>query len=466
MPSTTLAPRAPSRLRRIKPIVERVFAIDLRSLAAFRIGVGAILLGDLINRATHLTAHYTDAGVAPRHAIRALNDGILLSLHMLSGSAAWQAALFLVAGVAAVCLLLGYRTRLAIVVSWFLLLSLHIRNPYIINHGDRLLLDLMLWSTLLPLGARWSLDARRADAGIDKGPADWSPLRAGTSIVSPASAGILLQVCAIYFLSVFYKTGDTWWGDFTAIYYALNLDAFTTHLGKLLSQAPLILLQIGTAATLILEAAGPLLALSPLQTARARILAVGAFIAFHLGLMATLHLGIFVFVCVVAWLLFLPAAFWDRWMPRWARWLWFSSRRKPASGAAPHVWWDLSLPRAATSYVIGVLCLIMAVSSLWPMSDVAWYLRPIGEVAGTVRIHQRWGMFAPNPSPDDAWYAMTGILEDGSRVNLFRPSREPVTGRPSTATETYVDDRWRKFLYHHYRSLRWKAHRDELLDFL
>ena len=45
---------------------ERIFSIDYRSLAAFRIGLALILLCDLFNRSQDLVAHYTDLGVLPR----------------------------------------------------------------------------------------------------------------------------------------------------------------------------------------------------------------------------------------------------------------------------------------------------------------------------------------------------------------------------------------------------------------
>ena len=61
----------------------------------------------------------------------------------------------------AVALLVGYRTRLATIGSWILLASIHVRLPVVINAGDTLLRVLLFWSIFLPLGAMWSVDARR-----------------------------------------------------------------------------------------------------------------------------------------------------------------------------------------------------------------------------------------------------------------------------------------------------------------
>jgi hypothetical protein len=46
--------------------VVEVFSADLRSLAAFRIVLALLVLAVLANRATDLSAHYTDQGVLPR----------------------------------------------------------------------------------------------------------------------------------------------------------------------------------------------------------------------------------------------------------------------------------------------------------------------------------------------------------------------------------------------------------------
>src|SRR5215207_5891354 len=46
--------------------VMEIFGADLRSLATFRIVLALLVLSDLANRATDLSAHYTDAGIMPR----------------------------------------------------------------------------------------------------------------------------------------------------------------------------------------------------------------------------------------------------------------------------------------------------------------------------------------------------------------------------------------------------------------
>ena len=137
--------------------LRQVLGLDLRSLALFRMCAALVVLADLALRARDLRAHYTDDGVLPQAYF--LVDKTRWSLHLLSGSAYFQAALFVLAAVFALLLLVGYRTRLATFVTWLLLLSLQSRNWMILNSGDVVLRLTLFWSLFLPLGARFSVDS-------------------------------------------------------------------------------------------------------------------------------------------------------------------------------------------------------------------------------------------------------------------------------------------------------------------
>ena len=66
------------------------FAVDLRSLAAFRIALASVLLYDLIDRARDLRAHYTDAGLLPADLLEQVaGSGIRFSLHYQLSSSDW-----------------------------------------------------------------------------------------------------------------------------------------------------------------------------------------------------------------------------------------------------------------------------------------------------------------------------------------------------------------------------------------
>src|SRR5215213_10452564 len=116
-------------------------------------------------RATDLTAHYTDEGVLPRTALlEEVLSPWAFSLNLMNGEPFFQVLLFGVAALAALGLLIGYRTSLMTVVVWVLLLSIQWRNPLVTGADGPLLRLLLFWAIFLPLGAYWSVDRALKDA--------------------------------------------------------------------------------------------------------------------------------------------------------------------------------------------------------------------------------------------------------------------------------------------------------------
>lgn len=140
-------------------------ALDLRSLALFRAGLGAILLIDALCRLGSAALLYSDVGVLPRAAAVALIEPARLSLHMANGSALFALALTALQALAAAALLFGWRARGAVLLCWVLAVSAAARNPLVVTAGDALAIALLGWGLFLPLHARWSVDAatRRED---------------------------------------------------------------------------------------------------------------------------------------------------------------------------------------------------------------------------------------------------------------------------------------------------------------
>ncbi len=280
----------------------RAFALDIRSLAVFRIGLALIILVDLAGRLPNLTAFYTDAGIMPREFVlrEYFREGVW-SLHVLGGEAGFILALFALAAVAALFLLFGYRTWWATLLSWLLLLSLQNRAPIILTGGDELLRHFLFWSLFLPLGACFS-----ADRALSRNPED-PPV----SVTSGGTVALIAQIISVYFFSALLKTGEEWLAEASAIYYALSIDQITTTFGRSLLQLPDALLAGMTRAVYWLELAGPFLLVSPVATGTVRGLAIAVFVAFHLGLASSFHMGIFPWVNILGMLALLPSGFWD-----------------------------------------------------------------------------------------------------------------------------------------------------------
>jgi hypothetical protein len=277
--------------------VDEFFSLDLRSLAVFRIGLGVMLLQEWLNRLVDLRMHYTDDGVVPRSVI---GQNGPISLFMLSGSAWWAGTLMGVGCVLALLLLAGWRTQFVTFLSWILLIGAHGRNAAIMQGGDQVMRMLLFWGLFLPLGACYSIDAFRA------GPREWRP-----RVLSVGTVAYVAQICLLYWFAAAWKTAPEWRKDFTAIYLALSLDGFATSFGHWLLNFP-DLLKALTVGTMILEIFGPALLFLPIANAQMRLVAILGFISFHMGLVLTMELGNFPWICMVAWLALLPAWFWDR----------------------------------------------------------------------------------------------------------------------------------------------------------
>ena len=62
------------------------FGVDVRALAAFRIGLGLLVVADLVIRGRQLRTFYTDAGVLPRGVLDEQFPVLAtLSFHTVSG---------------------------------------------------------------------------------------------------------------------------------------------------------------------------------------------------------------------------------------------------------------------------------------------------------------------------------------------------------------------------------------------
>ncbi|HEY2918273.1 MAG TPA: HTTM domain-containing protein [Candidatus Binatia bacterium] len=282
--------------------LEELFGADLRSLAALRIGVALLILFDLIERSSDLIDHYTDFGAVPRSfAIGQSESRWFISIHLLSGVWEVQAILFLIAAVFTLAMLLGYKTRLATILSWVFLTSLITRNAYIVTGGDGMLRVVLFWGMFLPWGACYSID-RAWNSSWGK-----PPIRC----LSWGTVGYVAQIFFIYWFTAILKTGVEWRSEGSAIYYALSVDYIATDLGQFLLQFPL-LLKLITHGVFGFEIIGPLLLLCPFFTGPIRTAGVFAFWLFHIGILSTLRIGLFPWIGIISMFFFLPSWFWKK----------------------------------------------------------------------------------------------------------------------------------------------------------
>jgi hypothetical protein len=418
-------PGATSTPRTSKP--SSLFAIDLRSLAFFRIGLGLLLLIDIWGRTKTLRIHYTVEGVYPGELAGRLvqPDLWLFRVFLMNDSVEFQALLFGIFALLALAFLLGWHTRVVSVLCWVLLVSLVRRNHWACHTGDVWLQTLFFWTMFLPLGAQLSLDRLRGRTARPP----------GASVLSVATFGVLLQIVLFYLMAGFLKARYDIWTEGRAVWIFTQVIEYTRPFGAWLGQYP-TLCRFMTYGALVLEGVAPFLLFSPFWTARLRVVLVFLFAGFHLTLQTAIHIGIFQMMCLAALGLFLPGSFWDglgRRLPAGLRELWRGLRSSIAArfGKTPvqHAPGPLAILAGRSLGVLLSLALVVILVSnansvvkdpydrqdRGPLPLPVW----LDEYGRQFCIVQSWNMFTDIESVFVGWFLVLGQQVDGSVVNVL-----------------------------------------------
>ena len=406
----------------------RVFAIDPRSLAIYRIALGAIIVWDILFRWPILSEMYSDQGFFTRDLCGQLFnlklgpdwDQVVWSFYFLDGSVEWATVLFAATAILAAMLALGIWTRWVTPILFLLIVSLHYRSPLILTSGDMFLKMQVFWAMFLPTSRVWSVDAWRAGRKLSEHLAP---------IVTVGSAGFILQLIAMYFFTGISKLNDVWFsGD--AMWYVLRLDIYIRPFGRSLLAYP-VLLKLVSWATLFVEVVWLLTLLIPWKNGFFRLSNLVLYWAFHIGIGMSMSIGLFPWISMIAWLPLIPAICWGR-----------------VSGVAPRFapWESLHLAqrllRVAGLFFIGLVY-------LWNISNIphpatrALQPRLVQKLVFRFGLDQVFQMF-DRPPDRNPWFVYEAVLADGSQVNLL--TSEPVSyERPEWVRETFPGFHWRKF---------------------
>lgn len=446
---------------RLLAALRRRVEIDLRALATVRIALATLLLVNLATRARHFTALHTDRGMLPAAAVVETAAPVRALLTAV-GEPWLQILLFPVAAVVAIALLAGYRTRTATVLSTVLLVLLHARNPLVLNSGDALLLFLLFWGIFLPLGERWSFDARRID-------------RDRTTVASVGTAAALVQVLLVYLVNASHKIDSELWMAGEAVPTIFQADQFTIMLGEVLADVPIVLTGFSYLWMALLFAS-PLLLLA---TGYVRAVLVTLLAGMHAGMALAMPIGLFPAVSITGLLLFYPPVVWDaaeglvtRWesAARVRGWITRFTAPIPTPGgflAMPdgaRIDRIRSVARTALFTVLPAVVLALVVLSAMGTTGVADPPDAAETAVSTIGMEQEWRMFAPHPTRTTRWYAAPANRTDGERVDALHGG--PVSlSRPEEAADSYPSFRWRKGI----RSIHGAEHdayRAHFADFL
>ena len=302
---------------------ESYLTMDARSAALGRMAVSIVLLIDLFRRVPVLRLFYTNDGLLPNHTLLWRPPTQWMFSFFFMASLPGEAALgFVICGLVYLALLVGWRTRLMRFLALVCVLSLHGRVTLVENGGDWTLGELMLWSSFLPLGRRFSIDSLRASlrrrrettaaqlVGPFPGPVD-PPGGDPNRIVSLAAFTILLQLANAYFFNAIHKGGPTWrHGE--AVHYVLYQNRMVTWFGVWMRpHMTLLLSKVMSYAALATEASLPWLILSPFRRVWTRRMAILAIIGLHTGFQMFLNLGIFSWAMIGYAPFLLTAADWE-----------------------------------------------------------------------------------------------------------------------------------------------------------
>lgn len=262
-----------------------------------RVGIALLIIADLLLRARDLSAHYCNSGVFPVRALGKMFPTLsMLSVHARIETELGMGLLFAFQILLALLLLIGYRTRLATLLSWYLMLSLQWRNPIICDGGDKYLVLILLWGLLLPWHARFSVDSALSTI---------APPRSNR-FVSPATAGLLLQLALVYLITAIVKLSGDMWRDGSAISVALHYEGAVTRLGQMLLNWP-DALRILTYVVIAFELVVFFMLLCPFANGPVRAVTLLLLIFMHASFGVFLKLGIFPLIAIAGLIGVMPS---------------------------------------------------------------------------------------------------------------------------------------------------------------
>jgi len=333
--------------------------------AVVRIGFSATWLLFLLREFPHRRELYGPDGPWSWDLAQQLTaDNGAFTVLMWSGSQIWFELVYVLAVLASLLLLLGWRTRALSVVFMVSVLSLQNRSIFVGDGGDNVLHLMSIYLVFTRCGQVWSLDARRAREARARvlfelpdrvGPALWTVL--GVLLVAGTAAGkldgdplvpvilwgmwlaqavwwavarrgrgeprmlldivgnlvhnaalfvIMAEACLIYATAGWYKIQGSRWQDGTAVYYPLHLDYFSPWpaLSDLMSSSGTMVMLV-TYGTVIVQVAFPF----TLFNRRVKNVLLAVMMTEHAVIAVVLGLPFFSLAMIAADAVFLPTSF-------------------------------------------------------------------------------------------------------------------------------------------------------------
>jgi hypothetical protein len=190
-----------------------------------------------------------------------------------------------------VSLTVGFMSRFSAVAVYLCLGSIQLRNWYILNSGDTLMLVSCFFLMFSPMGAAYSVDR-------------WLRVRRGRSdgsipLCAPWAQRMLqIQTAVVYFATFYWKSMGILWMNGTAVYYALRLEDM--HRFPIPPLHSMFLIKTLTWSTLVIEIA--LAVLVWFKELRYPVLLAG--VCLHLGIEYAMNIPLFEWMILATYINF------------------------------------------------------------------------------------------------------------------------------------------------------------------
>jgi hypothetical protein len=293
------------------------------TLALLRIAFGLLTFAWTLSLSPDLLSFFSTRGILPAQPDYG-ESGAWGLLGFLSGDVAVVVVYFALL-LGSLCLLFGFKTRLAALLVWVCLLSFIRRDPWVFNSGDLYLQVLAFYFVLAPSGASLSIDR-----WLTARERFWEyPVRAAWPLRL-----FQIQVSVLYLAALWAKVRGGTWNEGTAVSYALRIGDLERFSVPAFVTDSIVISNFLTFGTLATELAIGILVWN--RKLRPWVLLAG--VGLHLGIDYAVRVGFFSYVILVAYLAFLPPERATSWIAsarkRWGRSRLSRGRFQPAGPAS------------------------------------------------------------------------------------------------------------------------------------
>jgi hypothetical protein len=186
-------------------------------IALFRVLYGMLLIANLVFLRPDWLAWYGEHSWVTLSTMLKVEPGPRLNLFVvLPHDDRWTEALFWIFLASAICLTVGFLTRMSSILAFLCLTSIQQRNLYMTHSGDTFLRVAGFFLMFAPVGAAFSVDRlvriRKGKEGPEIQPKPpW------------AQRMIQIELALLYFVTFWWKSTGAAWVNGTAVYYLNHL---------------------------------------------------------------------------------------------------------------------------------------------------------------------------------------------------------------------------------------------------